>query len=183
MKREDITKRQKNIIQTLAEELKKENDVVELMVADDENPLERVVVEHEDLGMANDTVLGQYYYLPGLTDESQMEKFQINILLDEDVEDDKKAIMLQAVAYVNFLLPTGAFTMDPALNTLLFRRGVNVTTDMDEKDELALLQFEIDDALQTVALFVAPLLALIAGDINWEEFIQACSMSVIGDVE
>ncbi len=73
--------------------------------------------------------------------------------------------------------------MDPALDTLLFRRGVNVTTDLDEKDELALLKFEIDDALQTVAVFVAPLLALIAGDLSWEEFIQACSMSVMGDVE
>lgn len=183
MNRTDISNRQTRILQEVAEVLKKEDDVVEFMKADDENPLERVAVEHEDLGVANDTVLGQYYYLPGLTDESDIEKFEINILLDDEIDEDKKAIMLQAVAYVNCLLPTGAFFMDPGLDSVSFHRGVNLMTDMEEKSELSMILFEIEEALQTVAMFVAPLLALMYGDIDWDEFIQSCTVAVTEGME
>lgn len=176
MKKEAIINRQKELLQKLAEELKKMTDVVEFVPADDEVLVDSLLTEHEDLGIGNDTAVGQYYFAPVVFEEADVEQFVIMLNISDELKESKKVDMLQAITFVNYLLPTGAFIMDPALDILTYKRGVTLAvTDEDEKT-LGMILYEILNAVNMVSVFVAPLLAYMEDDVNWEEFVEACSI-------
>ena len=65
--------------------------------------------------------------------------------------------MLQATAYINFLIPIGAFVMDPALEVISFKRTVSCKVDALKEDIANMIGYEIFESLRLVELFVAPL--------------------------
>ena len=87
--------------------------------------------------------------------------------------DSRKAAMLQATAYISFLLPIGTFVMDPALGVISFKRTVSYKVDALKEDIANMIGYEIFESLRLVELFVAPLLANKNEDIAWEEFVKA----------
>ena len=176
MKKEAIINRQKELLQKLAEELKNLTDVIEYVPADDKLLVDSLLTEHEDLGIGNDTAVGQYYFAPVVFEESDVEQFIIMLNLSEELEESKKVDMLQAITFVNYLLPTGAFVMDPALEMLSYKRGVTLAVADEEEKTLSMILYEILNALNMVSVFAAPLLAYMVDDVNWEEFVEACGI-------
>lgn len=184
MKVEEIINRQKNILKKLTEELKEMDDVVEYVEAGEEEAFDSILVEHEDLGIANDVAAGQYFFIPIAFSESEVEQFVIMLTISDELNENKKVDMLQATAYLNYLLPGGAFVFDPSIEVLSFKRGLTFAVDTAEDDEITMIKYEIMNSLQTVAIFVAPLLAYLNDDVTWEEFVQACeSLLTTSEVE
>lgn len=178
MKQEDMNRRQKIILKNIFEDLKQLEDVVEFVKADEEREFDQIVVEHEDVGIGNDTVLGQYYFLPDSLEENEVEQFMISMTISDELDEKKQVDMLQAIALVNYMIPTGAFVLDPSLQILSYKRGVTLRVGMDETENASIISYEMMAALHIVSMFVAPLVAYMYDEVTWEEFIQACEIVI-----
>lgn len=180
MKREDIRRRQKSILKSIFQDLTKLEEVVEYVKAQGDQNFDQVVVEHEDVGVGNDTVLGQYYFLPDLMEENEAEKFIISMTISDELDEKKRVDMLQAIALVNYMIPTGAFVLDPSLQILSYKRGLTLMVDKDETETAGMIGYEMMAALHIVSIFVAPLVAYMYDEISWDEFVRACEIVVAG---
>lgn len=178
MEREKIILRQKEILKKLEEDFKKVEDVVDYVQAKEGDGFDSVVVEHEDLGIGNDTVIGQYFFLPDELENNVVQRFQISITISDELEEKKKVDMLQAIAMVNYLLPSGAFGFDPTIEILSYKRGVTLMAEAEQEDAIAMIGYEMMTSLHMVSLFTAPLLAFMYDEITWDEFLQACELAV-----
>ena len=174
MKKEELWQRETKLTDALEDQLRRGEYSIARTPKEESGSYDILTVDFDGIGIASDEVMAHVFFLPSPADGMGVHNFRVTMtVLDEIETDEMRAVMLQAVNYVNYLLPIGAFVFDPTLNVLSYRRNCAIPVSMKNEEILGLMDEELFGGLAAVEPFVAPLVALSTGDIRPDEFMEA----------
>ena len=131
--------------------------------------------EHPEVGIHGDEVLGEYYFLPALTDKVDAMNLVISMTLTDSLEKAAVDRIRMAITKINSVLPFGAFVLD-ASEEILSYRYVAVCLEQEDADLIVRkASYLIAMALQFTALWIDPLLDLEGGRLSETEFLEQFS--------
>ncbi len=135
-------------------------------------------------GVNFEPALANFYFLPQKDEEDIMESYFVESIavIDEIENEEKKAEMLQAVNVLNFNVAYGNFQFDPDINILTYKYLIPVHASMSRENALMLLDKQTLVGIGIVNLYIAPINALLADRITWDEYVYALA-ALVSDVE
>lgn len=177
MKKEELWARETQLTDCFCDQLTRGGYSIARTPKEESQSYDIISVEFDQVGIGSDYVLAHAFFLPAPQDDMMIHNFRVTMTVADQVETDElRAIMLQAVNYVNFLLPIGAFVFDPSLNMLSYRRNCAMPVTMSREETLAMMGREFFNGLSMVEPFLAPLIALKNGEIAPDQFMEAVSL-------
>ena len=110
MDKTEIEKRRHEMLEALNTELNEEQ--IAAVVRQEEGMPEMVSALLDELGDEDMEIVGDFYFRPMKTDEDGAQIFMSVITISDELPQDRLAELYEAIAYVNFTLPAGCFSID-----------------------------------------------------------------------
>lgn len=128
--------------------------------------------EHPEVGIHGDEVLGEYYFLPALTDKVDAMNLVISMTLTDSLKKEAVTRIQTAITKINAVLPFGAFVLDVSEEILSYRY-VAVCFEQEDADQIVKkASYLIAMALQFTALWIDSLLDLEGGRLSEADFLE-----------
>ena len=177
MKKEELLARETLLTDRFFDQLKRGGYSIARTSKEEGLGYDIISVEFDQLGIASDDVLAHVFFLPSPQDDMPINNFRVNITVADELENNElRPVMLQAISYVNFLIPIGAFVYDPSVNVLTYRRNCAIPVTLSEDESLMMMGWELFNGLSVVEPFLAPLLTLMSGEIAPNQFMEAVAV-------
>lgn len=140
---------------------KEENEMTDILRA-----------EHPEVGAHGDEVLGEYYFLPSLTEQVDTMNFVVSLTISDSLSPEAQARIVPAITKINSVMPLGVFVLDQSWEILSYRYVLSFFPEDDEDTMVRRASYHIGMALQYTALWIDALLDLEAGKLSVETFLQ-----------
>ena len=94
-----------------------------------EDGLTTVRVLFDELGDGDDEPYAEFYFTPLTSEEDTVQYFTGLITLSEDLPVDNLSKLYEAMSYINFYIPAGAFAIDAGHRVLTYRLCVPMSIE------------------------------------------------------
>lgn len=140
---------------------------------EEENNLTDILrAEHPEVGAHGDEVMGEYYFLPSLTDQAEVLNFVVSLTLSDSLTQEAQGRIVPAITKINSVMPLGGFVLDQSWEILSYRYVISFFPEEDEEMMVRKACYYIAMALQYTALWIDALLDLEAGKLSVEAFFR-----------
>ena len=174
MEKQKLYDREKGLISKLFDQLTETGYEPQIATMDKTGLNEVVTLELDGLGIGGDYALCHLFFIPSHEEDSPVNNFRTIMNITDSIEGDQRKLeVMQAVTYLNFLVPFGAFVLDPELNVLSYRRDTAIPATLEEETTLALMGREFLDSAAILAPFISPLVCLTEGEFDLPQFAEA----------
>ena len=174
MEKQKLQSREKHLANQLFDQLTQTGYEPTRTSVEESGLYDVVTVELDGIGIGGDYALCHMFFLPSMEDDMPVHNFSVTMNITDTIEgDDRKISVMQAITYLNFIVPIGAFVLDPELNVLSYRRNTAIPVDLSEEETLGLMGREFFNSTATITPFISALVCLRNGEIELPEFAEA----------
>lgn len=175
MKKELIAERQDKVLHNLYLLLKQLNPVTEWSEAEENGMVDMVLSEHNDMGENDESVLGEYYFLPAVDEEQIAGQFSVSVVLAGDLTPESAGRLYKALSRINAMLPAGVFLVSSDDKVLSYHRVISYPVSMEVQEMFDYLRPQIAACLQITSLWMSFLLYMEEGSLDEEDLDRAIS--------
>ena len=91
--------------------------------------------------------IGEFYFSPIDSEDDEVQIFNALITLSEEVREESLANLYEAMSYINFTIPSGAFSIDKDHRFLCFRLSVPMGIDAGREEVYELINIATANAV------------------------------------
>ncbi len=152
-----------------------EQELNEAMIAakieDTENETEQPILSvlFDEMGNGDGEVFGEFCFTPVVSEEDAVQFFLSVITLTEELQKEHLATLYEAMSYINFILPTGGFSVDAGHGYLVFRLGTPIPINIKGDKLYEQMQIASGNAVAMCDAYYELLLQVAAGEIGIDE--------------
>lgn len=139
---------------------------------------EMLTVLFEDLPADGVDAIGEFFFMP-LGDEDDMQIFQNVITLDEEVNEEMLPELLLAIIALNNTIPLGAFGVDLAQKSLVYRHSYEMPFPLSSDELKNLVDLSMGMAVSVVKEFAYLLIEVADGKRGAESIVQLLEMEEV----
>ena len=161
---------QKQVLEILYEILQQDSRMTTWSSGEENGITDMVLTEHKDIGANDETILGEYTFLPLVEENQQVWQFSVSEVLADDISPEGAARLYKPLCRVNALLPCGAFLISSDDKVLSYHRVITCPADRTAEELFEYLRGQIEVCLQLTSLWMAALLYLETGELSLEAF-------------
>lgn len=135
-------------------------------------PFHRLNTLHDDMGLEDEEVMGEFYFMPLEEENLKFHLFNIVFTITENMPKDKQEELGRAATHLNFYLPVGAFIFDMEEDILAFKYSALVPVETNAEKAVDMLDGSISLSLRMVGKFYGAFLDLMNEDITFQQFLE-----------
>ncbi len=125
-----------------------------------------------DVGDAGDEARGFLYFDPMATPEDEIQHLTCLITLQEDLPVDRLTQFYEALAYINFTLPYGTFSIDTGNRFLAYKLCVPLSIEMEGDELYDEINIITGNAAEAVDTYMGVLSDLRDGSMDVEQVVD-----------
>ena len=157
----EINDKRHELLQRLCEELNTAE--IAAVIRQEEKAPEMVSAILDELGDGDADILGDFFFRPLETEDDEVQYFSTVITISDEIPDDKLAALYESIAYVNFALPAGCFSIDKDHRFLCFVLSVPLPMELEEEALFAEMDLSAGNALAIADSYVGILSDVLSG--------------------
>lgn len=154
----------KEVLEALYREFSEVEQLTELNPEEKNNIVDMVVTEFRGIGKKLEEVLAELFFLPQPIKDPKYEMFTITITLDDDYKGKRREALLEALNFINYNLPFGAFSLDSTGTTILLKYTVLLDPNMEMDDVMEILNYSIMSLVSFAGLWMDAIFDVINGN-------------------
>ena len=117
----DIELMRKDLLERFCEDYKDAYIAAAVVEPDSEDGFTTVRVLYDELGDGDDEAFAEYYFTPLTSEDDTVQYFTGLFTLSDDLPTDDLSKLYEAMSYINFYIPAGAFSIDAGHRVLTYR--------------------------------------------------------------
>lgn len=121
------------LLERMEDDLQKDLIAAKLSTSEEENAPEILSVMYDALGLEEEPVFGEFYFLDIPSEDAEVQHFCATLTLADDVESEHFPELFEAMSYINAAIPCGAYRLDMDKKFLSFHLAVPLSIDMDKE--------------------------------------------------
>lgn len=134
--------------------------------------LEILTVSYDELGLGEEEVLAEYFFMP--VNEEGFEKYIFNTvytisdeLLQGNIDD-----LFELISYINFMLPYGSFAINTEKTNLIYRLCSSVSANKKQDEIYEEMDYVVGNGVRVIDSFVDMLVKVMKGELPLDEAID-----------
>ena len=151
------------LLESMEDDLQKDLIAAKLNTPEEENGHEILSVMYDALGMEEDPVFGEFYFLDIPDEEAEVQHFCATLTLADDVESEHLPELFEAMSYINAALPCGSYRVDMDKKFLSFHLAVPLSIDMDKEALYEEMHIVLANAISICDVYMDLILKIMAG--------------------
>lgn len=156
-----------NGMKSLLDEMEITNMIRE---ADDVMPMPMLTTLHRNLGVEDNEVMGQFYFMPLFDEEQPFHFFTSCMILDEEVPAERYEVLAKATTMLNFYLPAGSFVVEKNGGLIAYKNTSFIPVNVSLEDAMVLADANMGVAFNLTDSYVDAFMRLLKGTITLEQF-------------
>ncbi len=173
MDRKTIMNERHSALEALEGLLQEELIAAKLNAAGDAGGVEVLTVIFPELGLDGDGAVGELFFLPVLSEDAAVQHFNTVITIAGDIDEEQLPLLYEAISYINFRLPCGAFALDRETLSLVFKLSVPLPIDLKGDDLLKEMNICSGNAVAVADRHMDILLRMTEGEAGMEDVTAA----------
>lgn len=125
---------------------------------------------HNDFGMSDVEVLGEYFFIDIPNAESQVNLLDVIFTISEEMKDEKIDVVSKAESALNFYMPIGMFTLSKRSHEVVYKCQIMIPASYTVEQAVALADLNIGMAMGLVDKYTDIFFNLAEGDMTFEQF-------------
>ncbi len=172
MDKEKLLKEWEKLLQKMADSMQEELIPAIYQEAEKEGDIPMVNVMFDDMGDGDEEVYGEFCFRPLMSDEDQVQFFTCMLTLSDDVPEEHRDKLFEAMSYINFQIPCGCFTMDKTGTFLCFRESMPMPIDLMGDELYEQMNLIAGNAVVTTDAYMSALLQVSRGEMSVEDVLE-----------
>ena len=120
-----INESRHEVLNKILAELEEQMLAAQLSDAQDEESVEVLRVVFDEMGFdSEDGAIGEFFFMPVGGEEDSVQHFVASVTVADDIKEENKGKLYEALAIINNYLPCGAFVLDGKRSILSYRLTV-----------------------------------------------------------
>ena len=169
MDKEQIMKERHEVLEELEGSLQEELIAAKLNTPEEGNGTEVLTVIFPEMGMDGDGVIGELFFLPVISDDTEVQHFATILTIADEIEKDRYPALYEAISYINFRLPCGAYALDDETGSLVYKLTVPVPAELSKEELLKEMNICSGNAVAAADLHMDLLLRMLDGDTSMDD--------------
>ncbi len=117
----------------------------------------------------SDGVMGEYFFTPMSSEEDPIQVFNAILTLSEDMPEDNLPAFFEAMSYINYHIPVGAFSFNKDHTFFCFKMSVVIPMGYDKDVIYGLMSAVAGNSASIVDLYMEALMDIANNKISVEE--------------
>ena len=173
--------KQKQVLQGLKQIFDLTGYFTEWMEAEQNGLADLLRAEHPEVGSRGDEVLGEYYFLPSLTEQVNVMNLVVSMTITDDLSSEAGERIQRAITKINYVLPFGGFVLNETEEILSYRYVISYFEDEEVDYMVRKASYHVGMALQFTALWIDSLLDLESGRLSEQKFMDDFTSYYMGE--
>lgn len=149
------------LLEKMMESLREELVPATIREGDDQIP-DILTILHSELGSEGDEILSECFFLP-TEEDSPIQYFTTIYTITDELDAAHLGELFEAIAYLNFHLPYGAFGVDLEKKSLIFKLCAPLAIEVEGDELYREMDIIIGNSMLIVDSFAVPLLGINEG--------------------
>ena len=171
MNKAELMEMRHELLERMTEEFN-EALIAAILKEGDENMPESINAILDEVGDPDDEAYGEFFFKPLLSDEDEVQYFCAVITLWDELPEDRLPALYESLAYINFTVPSGCFSIDKDHKYLCYALGMPVSIDMEKEELFRQMDIVCGNAVAIVDDFMGIIGDVIRGDEGPDGIIQ-----------
>lgn len=124
----------------------------------------------------SDGVMGEYFFTPMSSEEDPIQVFNAILTLSEDIPEDNLPALFEAMSYINYHIPVGAFSLNMEHTFFCFKMSVTIPMGYDKDVIYGLMSAAAGNSASIVDLYMQPLMDVANDKISVKEIKEIVSI-------
>ncbi len=169
---EKVLAERHELLERLRDSLQEELLVAELEEAENENSPEVLRVVFDEIGQDNEEgALGEFFFMPPLSEEDTVQLFSAVITIGDSVDKERLPELFKIMSFINFRIPCGGFCIDEEGEFMLYRLTVPLPAGLGKDQLYDEMNIVLTNALVSADMYMDLLLKVNEGeDISPDQF-------------
>ena len=165
-------KERQELMERLKDSLQKELVACEIREAEQKGEPEILRVLFDELGQDNEEgVLGEFYFLPPLSGEDEVQLFSAVLTISDRIDKNKLPELFEMMSYINFRIPCGSFSIDREQEVIVYRLTTPLSAEMEKEELFGEMNICMTNALVAADMYLDLLLRINAGEAGIKDVI------------
>ncbi len=134
MNSRDVEIMRRELLERFTEDFTDELFAATILEPDDDVPFPMVRVLFDEMGDVGDEAVAEYYFTPLTSEDDEVSFFTGIITLMEGIPEEAFGRLYEAMSYINFQIPCGAFAIDRGHHVLAYRLCTPMPLDMGREE-------------------------------------------------
>ncbi|MBO6241250.1 MAG: hypothetical protein J6O61_10555 [Butyrivibrio sp.] len=173
MNKKKIMKERHELLTRIQGEMQENYTAALIREPENENDPPILSIVFDGLGMEHDDAFGEFYFLPLPDGEARAQHFSAVITIADDIKEDHLSELFEAMSYINFALPCGAYSIDSQKRFMAFRMTAPLPIDIDPEELYKEVNIVIGNAVAITDVHMDILLKVMAGEMTVEDVKKA----------
>lgn len=169
MDKEKIMNDRHEVLEAMEGSLQEELIAAKLNAPEEGNGTEVLTVIFPELGIDGDGAVGELFFLPVITDEVEVQHFATILTIADEIGEDQYPALYEAISYINFRLPCGAYALDDESGSLIFKLTVPVPAELSKEELLKEMNICSGNAVAAADLHMDLLLRMLDGETTMDD--------------
>ena len=169
MDKKIILDEQHKALEAMEGSLQEELIAAKLTIPEEENGTEVLTVIFPELGIDGDGAVGELFFLPILPDEISVQHFMTILTIADEIEEGLYPAIYEAISYINFRLPCGAYSLDDETGSLVYKLTVPLPAELSGEELIRELNICSGNAVAAVDQHMDLLLRMLDGDVTMDD--------------
>ncbi len=130
----DIEIMRRELLERFVQDFKDELFAATILEPDEDMPIPIVRVIYDEMGDVDDEAVAEFYFTPTTSDDDTVSFFTGIITLQEGIPEEALGRLYEAMSYINFQIPCGAFAIDRGHHVLAYRLCTPMSMDMGREE-------------------------------------------------
>ncbi len=169
MDKEQMMKERHEVLEALEGSLQEELIAAKLNTPEEGHGTEVLTVIFPELGIDGDGAVGELFFLPIVSDEMAVQHFATVLTIADEIGEDQYPALYEAISYINFRLPCGAYALDDESGSLVFKLTVPMPAELSKEDLLNEMNICSGNAVAAADQYMDLLLRMLDGDSSMDD--------------
>lgn len=169
MDRQKIVERQHEALEAMEGSLQEELIAAKLEIPEEGNGIEVLTVIFPELGMDGDGAVGELFFLPVVSEEAAVQHFMTILTIADEIEAEQYPALYEAISYINFRLPCGAYSLDEETGSLVFKLTVPLPAELSGEELIKELHICSGNAVTAADQHTDLLLRMLDEEVTMED--------------
>ncbi len=168
MDKEKIMNERHAALEAVEGSLQEDLIAAKLNIPEDGNGIELLTVIFPELGLDGDGAVGELFFLP-LMEDAVVQHFVTVLTIADEIEEERYPSLYEAVSYINFRLPCGAYALDDESGSLVFKLSVPLPVELSGDDLIKEMHICSGNAVAAADQHMDLLLRMLDGDVTMDD--------------
>ena len=181
MDKEQILNIRHEALETLEGALQEELIAAKLNTPEEGKGTEVLTVIFPELGIDGDGAIGELFFLPVISDEAEVQHFATVLTIADEISEGLYPALYEAISYINFRIPCGAFALDEVSGSLVYKITVPLPMDLSGEDLLREMNICSGNAVAAADQHMDLLLGMLSGEVSMDDVRAAFPSDQVND--